>query len=513
MPYPNTPGLLVSALARLRRTGSWAATRGFPWLAAAALAGYVLFLAAHTNAVARGSDSSGYLNSARLFAAGQLQARLRVPEELGPANRLPRREEFTPLGFIPSTDPNRIIPTYPTGLPLHYAVAAGIFGWDAGPVLLELLAAAGAVWLTYLLARQLGVSPSLAAAGALTLAVFPVFLFTSIQALSDTLATTWSLAALCLALRGRPSTPRAAAAGAAFAIAVLVRPTNLLFTPALLCLLGGNWRRLGAFVLAGVPGAAWFLLYNHHQYGGAFQSGYGDILSAFSPVHSLPTLRHFAWWLALLLPPLVLVLPVAAMLPGTAHRREAAALLLAFATMTGFFLFYDISRGAWWYLRFLLPVIPALIVTGLLGLEQLARGPGARWPRAFRPMAALLLAGWALGNSVHWSRQLGVFGVRQQEQTYEHVARAARDRLPPDALLVTFTLSGALYYYTPFSILRGDVVPPESFARYATGVRSAGRPMWAVLFEFEEEDVLRHHCPGNWEKLFAVANVGFWQLR
>src|SRR5688572_25804139 len=57
------------------------APRWFVWLGVIALAGYALFLGAHTTVVAGGSDSSGYLNSARLLASGRLQTEVRVPPE------------------------------------------------------------------------------------------------------------------------------------------------------------------------------------------------------------------------------------------------------------------------------------------------------------------------------------------------------------------------------------------------------------------------------------------------
>ena len=41
------------------------------WLGLLALAAYAVFLARNTAVVAGGSDSSGYLNSARLFAEGK----------------------------------------------------------------------------------------------------------------------------------------------------------------------------------------------------------------------------------------------------------------------------------------------------------------------------------------------------------------------------------------------------------------------------------------------------------
>src|SRR5688500_10016456 len=250
------------------------APRWFVYLGVFALAAYACFLAANSAAVAAGPDSSGYLNSAKLLAAGKFRTALRVPPEIRSQPDF-KSVHFSPLGFKLFPHHADLVPSYPTGLPLHFAAAALIFGWETGPFLTQLLAAALAVWLCYMVGRELGLHYTIAASGAAILALFPVFIFTSIQTLSDTLATTWTLAALFCGLRANANRSWASACGAAFAIAVLVRPTNLLLAPALLVLIGFDVKRLSFFVLGGLPGAVWMSLYNHYLYGGVLRSGYG----------------------------------------------------------------------------------------------------------------------------------------------------------------------------------------------------------------------------------------------
>jgi 4-amino-4-deoxy-L-arabinose transferase-like glycosyltransferase len=475
------------------------------------LIGYAVFIGQQAAIVAGGSDSSGYFNSARLLANGQLVDTLRLPPELGTSPATLRPAHFTPSGFMAAADRSHIIPTYPTGLPLHLAVAGKLLGWQWGPLLVVMAAAVGAVGLCYLVARELGLSPWLAAAGAIQLAVFPVFLFTSLQPLSDTLATTWSLAVVWAGLRARRSLPWAALAGVALAGAVLVRPTNLLLAPALLVLLGLDWRRLALCALGGLPGAVWLLIYNHQLYGNAFSSGYGDIFAAFAVSYGAPTALHFAKWLTLLLPSVALVLPFAALTRPELRGRPLLAFALVFAAITGCYAFYEVSHEVWWCLRFILPAVPALILAGLLGVEALARGPGMRWPRAFRPVVAGALALWALGSAVFWAPRLVVLMVPYYEQAYAEGALAARERLPKNALVAGLSFSGALYYYTDFAVLRWDQVEPQEFAAYAQRAHEAGRPVCAVLFESEEADAFRR-CPGAWALLAKVRNVGLWQL-
>lgn len=488
-----------------------APTRPRAWwrgLGAIALLGYAVFLAFHSAPVAGGSDSSGYLNSARLLAAGKLLTDLRSPPEFGPAASLDPMH-FLPQGFFPAREPGRLTPTYPTGLPLHFAAAGKLLGWKLGPLAVMLLAGISAVWLCYQAARDLGVDRSLAGAGAVALAVCPVFLFTSIQPLSDTLATAWTLAALCAALRGRRSAGWAAAGGLAFALGVLVRPTNLVLAPAFLVILGLQWKTLLCFIAGGLPGAAWFAGYNHHLYGSAFRSGYGDIFAAFALRYGAPTALHFARWLALLLPSVLLVLPFAALRDRGTRTREWYALLLAFLTTTGLYAFYEVSHEVWWCLRFILPVIPALILAGLLGTEVLVRKSSA--PSRWRAVAAGVLVIWAIGASAYWSPRLGVFQMKHFERAYAEGSMAARERLPREALVVSFAFSGALYFYTEHAVLRWDQLPPEAFGRYVTAAQQAGRPICAVLFDWEEKDAFRR-CPGPWQRLANVGNVALWQM-
>jgi hypothetical protein len=477
-----------------------------------ALSGYALFLAANSAAVAAGADSSGYFNSARLLAAGELRTKLRVPREFGDQSDV-NTAHFSPLGFKLFPNHPDLVPSYPTGLPLHFAVAGRLIGWGAGPLIVQLLAAVGAVWLCYLVARELGVAFELAAAGAAMLAAFPVFIFTSIQTLSDTLATTWTLGAFFCASRARVDRRWSAVCGAAFAIAVLVRPTNLLLAPALVVWLGLDARRLALFVCGGLPGAGWLALYNHHLYGGALRTGYGGGFEAFAWHYGAPTAVHFAKWLGLLLPTVMLALPFAALARHDTRGRELAALGLAVTAIVGVYLFYDVSHDVWWCLRFILPAVAALILAGVLGAEGIARGPAARWPRAFRPVAAIVLTVWATAISSYWVRHLHVLYVPRYERAYAEAAQMVRERLPGDALVVCSVFSGALYYYTEMSALVYDTITAGEFARYVALARSAGRPVYAVIFRMEEDEVLRTRCPGDWERLASVDNIGLWELK
>jgi hypothetical protein len=488
-------------------------TRPPPWACAAlllALLAYAVFLARNTAVVAGGSDSSGYLNSGRLLADGKLVTDLRAPAEFGPRGSLDAMH-FLPQGFFPFTGPGQLTPTYPTGLPLHFALAGKLLGWRIGPWVIVLGAAISAVVLCYRVARELALSIPLAVAGATAVATFPVFLFTSVQPLSDTLATAWTLAALYCGLRARRAPSWALACGAALAIAVLVRPTNLLLAPALLVLLGLNGKKILLFVLGGIPGAAWLAFYNQQLYGGALHSGYGDVFAAFAPAYGPPTALHFAKWLALLLPAVLIALPVIAWAKGASRTRELVALTLAFGLITGTYLFYEVSREVWWCLRFILPAVPALVLAGLLGVEALARRQEPTRGNRWRTISAVVIGVWALGNSWFWTSRLDVLMMKHYEQAYADASTVARERFPANGVVMGFAFTGALYFYSEFPVLRWDQMEAPVFAKYVTLAQKSGRPVCALLFDWEEKDAFRR-CPGAWTRIGAVRNVGLWQL-
>ena len=476
-----------------------------------AFAAYAIFLAANATDAAGGSDSSGYLNSAHLLASGRLQTELRVPAEFGPQSGADRML-FTPFGFYSFLDHAPLPPTYPVGLPLHLAAAGKLLGWHLGPFFVEIGGALAALCFCYLIARELGLGPALAAAGATALGACPIFIFTSIQPLSDTLATTWTLAAVLAALRARRHLGWAVACGAAFAVAVLVRSTNTVLLPALIVFLGLDWRRLALFVAGGIPGAVWLGYYNHSLFGGVLRSGYGEIYLDFSPAYVPGALVDFAYWLALLLPAVLLVLPLAVPFVREFRNRLLVGLAVWFVAVIALFACVSFSHESWWSLRYILPAMPPLILAALLGLEAIAR----RFPLSQRPAlltaAAVFLALWAVAGSAYWTRKLGVFYVKGYEQAYADATRAARDTFPKDALVVSAATCGALYAYTDFPILRSDQIDAPRFARFAALAHAAGRPVCALIFDVEEKDALREHCPGEWKRLATVKNLGLWQL-
>lgn len=478
------------------------APRWFAWFAVVVLLGYGGFLAFYFTAVAGGSDSSGYLNAARLLSEGQLTAPQRDFAGLTPSSST----QFQPLGFIAEPARTRLVPTYPLGLPAHFAVASLLFGWTAGPLLVGVAATLAAMLLIYAIARELRLAWPLAATAAVIFGVFPVTLFIAIQPLSDILSTTWVLAAIYAALRARASLGWAAATGATLAVAVWIRPTNVLVIPALAVLLATGWRPLAAAAAGGLPGALLLLATNAHLFGSPWQMGYGSIFEAFAGSYFRPTLLHFAKWLGALMPGIILALAAISCGLPRIPRRERLALALWFFVPVIFYAFYEVSGQVWWCLRFILPAVPALLLAAVVTLDHFLAPH-----RRSLAITAAAVAIWAITLSVLWTREFHTLLTKTYEHAYAEVGTWSRTHLPANAVVLTNADSGSLYYYTPFPILRWDQVSVAEFSAQAAHFARAGRPLYLVILVSEESLALNERVPARWEKVAIVAQRSIWR--
>ena len=469
---------------------------------------YGLLLLHFMGGYAGGSDSSGYLNNARLLSAGRCTATIRLVPGLAPDTLPPYTG--VPLGFIPNPDHVTMTPTYPMGLSVMLAGVAAIAGWPAAPDLVLVLHALAGLWLVYLLGRRCGLESGWSWLGALLLACSPVYVMMSLQTMSDVPATVWVTAAVLAAWRSRERAWLAPVAGFAFALAVLVRPTDLLAAAPVALAIGRSRRRWSLFVIGCLPGATFHGAFNLAAYGHLFTTGYGYVNPEFGWVNVLPALSMYARWLPVLLTPLGLL---AFGLPWAGSRAPRSTVLLAGWALVFpvFYLFYSHTQDVWGNLRFLLPAFPPLLVGALLVARRLA-ARGALTPRPWwlAPAAlAVVLHGTA------WSRHLHAYTVGRIETVYSLTTAWVQAHLPPDSVIAAMQVSGSLLYYTKFTFIRWDMLSPAEFQRIAAACAAARRPVYAVLFPFEVEDpawnAFGRHLSGHWTPAGSVRFVRIWR--
>jgi uncharacterized membrane protein YhaH (DUF805 family) len=467
------------------------------------IAAYGVLLATHVGAWPGGSDSSGYLNHARLLREGKTHEPLRTLAGL-PAKDLPDFA-YVPLGFV-SRDGREATPTYPVGLPLLIGALSSITGWTLAPHVALWLHTMAGVALMFALAREFGLSRGLAAAGAVILASCPLYLLMGLQAMSDVPALVWCLASVWCAWRCRERPLWALAAGACVGLAVLVRPSNLLILLSIALSLGQRPRAWGWLILGGLPAAAFFAAYNHALYGNAFTTGYGSVGAIFSPEYLRPSLGNYLRWLPVLLTPVVIL---ALALPWAATRETRLRALVCGAWAVPFLIFYAFyyhTHEVWWYLRFLLPAFPALILAMLLVLQRAA----GRVPLGTRPLVAVSgIVAAALWGSYWTQDRWALDGVRG-EKVYPDTARWAQQYLPPNAVILAMQMTGALAYSTDFTVVRYQALSPAQLATVERVCAEQKRPIYALLFP-EERDPVFTAMPGGWNQIAAVSQVTVWE--
>lgn len=475
------------------------------------LIGYALFLHHHTVFSVGGSDSSGYVNSARLLASGRVTEPIRGLRELGLSAEFTR--VFVPLGYVPAAKPGDMAPSYPPGLPAHMALAALLGGWERAPFFVNPIAALACLVLLYFLGRELRLPRLLALAGPALLACSPAFVFLAVQPMSDVLATAWALAAVFCAYRAGRSRPAlwSAGAGVAFAVGVLVRPTNLLVLLPVVIALPLRAKTWLSFAFAGAPFALLLVGYNRAAFGDATTSGYGAILSGGMAWENFPArARHYSYWLIRLSSPLLPLGWAALTADRRAPARDRAILLSWFGAFFLFYSFYG-PYDAWWYTRFLLPGLPAMILGALVVARDLFfDGERQRAPRAAVAAATLLIA--LAGAAGVWFIQRGsVHKIYKGERIYPRACAAAERRVPPDGIVLSMQMSGALHYYTGLTYAMWNWLEVDQFALLRTSTESRGRRWFALLAPFEVEEVRKLHSAG-WREIDRTADIALWEL-
>jgi 4-amino-4-deoxy-L-arabinose transferase-like glycosyltransferase len=482
-------------------------------LAAVALIGYAALLIAHLGLGFGGADATGYANTARDILSRRIVQPIAAVERLGLPDRFDRA--FIPLAHEPGPRAGTMVPQYPPGFPAHLAAAALLGGWGLGPFLVSPLAAVACILLVYFLGREVGLSRPLAAAAGAIFGACPVVFHQAVQPMSDVVAAMWAVAAVLCALRSHRGDGWAAAAGVAFGVAVLVRPTNALLLMPILVAIRRRPRTLLAFALAGLPFAVVFAGWNRTAFGGAFRTGYSGVLGAELAASNFPPrFAHYSYWIAAQLSPLVPLGWLGAMAEPRIPGRTRALLFLWFAP---FFLLYCFwgPYDTWWYTRYLLPALPALILAFLLCARELVRrmpaGGSIAWRRP-RVLATVALIAIVATCERRFERRYRPIGASRGQVVFPEASRALAARAAGGhALVVSADFSGALRFYTDLTPVRWDWLNAEDFTELRLRAAERREPIFAVLLPSEVPQAVGH-VPGPWKFLENVRGASLWEL-
>ena len=469
-----------------RMHAAWVA-RGapmFPWhflVRLAFLAGAIYF-ALNLDTTAGPNDSGGYLNSAKLLARGHIAADApAIPTTSGPRHDA---QLVLPITFRVAPD-GRMAPEYPVGLPLMVATVAQVLPMERAVAVVVWLHLVFGVLATSMLARIAGLSRPWSWLAAAIIGLSPLYIFQAVQPMTDVAALGWVTLAVVLAWKSRERLAWAVPAGLVMAMAVLLRPSNVLAAVPVLVCLAGRWRQLAVWGLAGVPVAVWLLWYQKTLYGDPLATGYGSMPAMFGLRFFWPTVRAYAADLPLFFSPAILLVFAGPFLRGiSGHFRVVLTTWVA-----AFVAFYSVYWCTWDNgMRFLLPAAPAMVVLMLAVVQRLGTRLGLEvfssrsfW-RGLVPsfLLPVLVLGWLVGVGV--SRK--VLFWPQANREHAVVAKWTRDHLPGDAVVFAKHASGSLRFYTDLLVVRIDRAAVRE-PGFIESIAGTGRPVYAVTYHWE----------------------------
>jgi hypothetical protein len=170
---------------------------------------------------------------------------------------------------------------------------------------------------------------------------------------------------------------------------------------------------------------------------------------------------------------------------------ERTLALGCIATVLTLYLAYA-AFDDWWYLRFLLPAIPLLMI---LAADAVA----AFSPTRIRAMVLALFTLFAASAGVRFASAHGVWSVAGNEQRYADMASYIATVVPANAVVFAVQHSGTIRYYAGRLTARYDEFDAESLDRAVEDLSRMHRRVFLVL-DHSEEPVFRDR--------FASARAG-----
>lgn len=447
-----------------------------------------------------GTDAAGYVEAGRRWRTGELMTP--APLHFWP----PLADQgltVSPLAFRPGALRGTEVSLYPLGYPVLLG-AATMLGGDLAAYVVSPLFAGLLAWCVYsIAARAAGNGAGLIAA--LLVAASPVTLIYAIMPMSDVPATAlWSLA---WALSLRPGVGPAISAGAAVALAVMVRPhlTPLGLVPLLLVVLEGIsgprrwlWRSTGAFVIVAAAGPLFVAWSQSVLYGNPMTPGYIGWDSFFRVANVSTNLWllprqlvviHSAWIFLGLVAPLFLLTGGQRRGSSADAKRTVGSALLVIALNYAVYLPY-MPHDDIFFVRFMLPALTALCILHAVVAARLAHSL-LGWSRWLVPIAVIpaIMIVWHAMPFVRYATD-----IHKEQARVRLMGEYLRELLPSKAVVFTGLQGGAVAHYTGAQIVRFDLLEPGTLDLWVDRLARRGYQPVLVVDEAMEVGALRTHA-------------------
>jgi hypothetical protein len=218
--------------------------------------------------------------------------------------------------------------------------------------------------------------------------------------------------------------------------------------------------------------------------------------------HALPNLARYPVLATEMHTPLIWLGMIAPLLAfgwgrdaqSTASRSKLWVLFWFVVAVFACYLFYP-GFDAHLRLRFLLPGVPALLVSTAAALVALSRRLPQRWSTAVAAVVVAMMA-W---HGFTYARARAAFAI-EGEWKYEIIGDYIARELPERAVLFAMQHSGSVRYYSGRPMVRYDQVPVRRLDRAIARLQRFGYASYFVL-EGWEEDVFRERF--RWRSRFG----------
>jgi hypothetical protein len=414
-------------------------------------------------------DPSAYLaESLRLFGRDAGLARDPL---------VPQQGALVPLCMV---DHHGVVRSF---FPPGFSILLGAFGVVGLAFYVTALSGASGALALFFLARSRAGAP-IALATMIAWLAAPMTTWGSTQLMSDGTTAALLLVALALTEGGR-----AFLGGLVLGFAVGVRPTSVLFFPALLLLvlwptapsLRAPVKTLGWLCLGGAVAGLGWLAFAVASFGG-LELPYMSNLHAMTGMHFGHQLGFFFGELVTQHAPISVLAAVALVW----SPRASAPFVVWIAPYIVFHSYWGARLDAWWEARFIAPAFPALFLLAATGAAKV-RGAMGRAPRVFAyggVTVVALYAGWSYSTpDVAWFRST------TWDERYARASLHIAELVPHDAFVGAINYSMPLRYYGRLQSFIWFSAETPAMIRWAL---DAGRPVYAVLDAVELRSQAEH---------------------
>ena len=156
---------------------------------------------------------------------------------------------------------------------------------------------------------------------------------------------------------------------------------------------------------------------------------------------------------------------------------------------------------AWWYLRFLLPAWPMM----MLGTASIAAALYRAAPSAAMRVLVIGVLGATVTSGVYQAVRRDAFSVATGEAKYIEVAKTVESLTEPDAVIISAQHSGSIRYYAGRLTLRWDVGDPAWLDRTVEWLAAHGHHPYFVL---EPQEIARTADPISDQEMRRHGSIG-----